>query len=335
MRPQEVATMHRLRHGALALAILLLATAAQAATTDVISRSFSVAPGGKLTVDSSFGSIQVETVPGATAVKIDVERTARTNDRADAQRLFDRLDYQFSQNGNEVRLEIRDREKLSLWRSGNSIRVTIRATIPQNFGADLATAGGSIRLGDLRGNARLRTSGGSLTIGRIDGTVAASTSGGSIELAEGTSRSELRTSGGSIRVGQAAGHLSARTSGGSIHVSRADGQIELRTSGGQIVLGDAAGVIDARTSGGSVKAGIRQLRGPSRLATSGGSIAVSLPPSIGAVLDARTSAGRVQSSIPVTVEGEMVRSRLRGRINAGGPLLELRTSAGSISIDTL
>ena len=70
------------------------------------------------------------------------------------------------------------------------------------------------------------------------------------------------------------------------------------------------------------------------LGTSGGSVTVVVPEAAALNLDARTSAGRVSSELPVVavVSGEAKRGELNGKINGGGPLLKLRTSAGSIDL---
>ena len=47
---------------------------------------------------------------------------------------------------------------------------------------------------------------------------------------------------------------------------------------------------------------------------------------------AEIAGGRVISDLPTTVQGELHRSSLKGKINGGGPSMHLRTSAGNIHI---
>ena len=49
-------------------------------------------------------------------------------------------------------------------------------------------------------------------------------------------------------------------------------------------------------------------------------------------VDAKTSGGSVSTDFPVTVMGELKRSALKGKINAGGPQMYLRTSGGNIRL---
>jgi hypothetical protein len=69
-----------------------------------------------------------------------------------------------------------------------------------------------------------------------------------------------------------------------------------------------------------------------KLATSGGSITLHLTSDARVDIDASASGGRVHSDLPVQVEGEISRSRLRGEINGGGPLLRLHSSGGGVRI---
>ena len=103
-------------------------------------------------------------------------------------------------------------------------------------------------------------------------------------------------------------------------------------------MADIQGSIEAGTSGGSVAAAIsRQPSGDCRLYTSGGGITVSLAEKVAVDVDAKTSGGRVVTDLPVTttVKGEQKNNHLQGKINGGGPALQLQTSGGSIHLRKL
>jgi hypothetical protein len=70
------------------------------------------------------------------------------------------------------------------------------------------------------------------------------------------------------------------------------------------------------------------------LRTRDGSVSLRLPQDIAADLDAHTGDGRIDSDFPVTVSGSSLTDSksVRGRLNGGGPLLEIRTGDGSIHI---
>lgn len=298
---------------------LLLAIPVYGGAEKEIRRSFDVSPGGTLHLDTDRGSIEVSSHAGS-RVDVLVTIDPRTRDEHDAAKILDRIDVDFNQNGPDVEIEARfgrDRgHGLFDWFGSSSrMKVKWRVVVPEQYDLDLRTSGGSIEVHDLEGNVGARTSGGSLSFGHIQGTV------------------NGRTSGGSIKIEETAGNVEVSTSGGSIRIDRARGDVHARTSGGSIKVDEVFGAIDAVTSGGSITASLSsQPKGDCRLSTSGGSVVVYLDPSISVDLDARSSGGGVRAEIPVTIQGEMARSRLTGQVNGGGPSLVLRTSGGGISI---
>jgi DUF4097 and DUF4098 domain-containing protein YvlB len=109
--------------------------------------------------------------------------------------------------------------------------------------------------------------------------------------------------------------------------------VNAKTSGGNIRVKELMGPITANTSGGSVSAYIsRQPESNCDLRTSGGKIEIYLVDDIAINVDAKTSGGKVVTDFPVTVQGELKKSVLVGKINGGGPELLLRTSGGNIKL---
>jgi len=313
-----------MRANRIAVAVVLLFTATLAWTGcteislgsahDNVQKNFRVEPGGNLILDSDSGSIEINS--GASdEVRIDVEREVRATTDAEADRILRDLDLNFRQEGKNVSIRARH-ESLSFFRLGNPLRLRFAITVPRKYNLDLKTGGGSISVQDLEGTVAARTSGGSLHFGRIEGAVKAHTSGGSIHLDGGSGPLDVDTSGGSIHIGQVNGPVRAHTSGGSVSVEQVQGKIQASTSGGHI---------SATIS--------KQPEGDCELETSGGSIDVRLNRNLNLNVLARTSGGSVRANIPLTVQGEISRSRLEGKMNQGGPQLMLHTSGGNISID--
>ncbi len=226
-----------------------------------------------------------------------------------------------------------ERDFRNLFGGGNNLNVHYTITVPTEYNVELNTAGGSIEVGDLEGTAFTRTAGGSIRFGNIDGQVSAKTAGGSIELEGSRGDVELKTAGGSVSVGRVIGDTDIETSGGSIYVGECRGTLEARTAGGGITIEGATNYVDARTSGGSVSVSfISQPERGSRLETSAGSIEVIIPENIKLNINARAIGGKIITDLPITVRGELSSGRIQGLLNGGGPELELRTSAGNISI---
>ena len=252
------------------------------------------------------------------------------------------------------------------------LKIHFQVKVPRQYNIDLKTASGGISVADLGGEVRAQTAGGSLRFGNIRGTVWGRASGGSIELTSCDSSNsvlkalglmlpsrdsfiDLKTSGGDVEVHDVAGTVKVQTSGGSLRLRKIRGFIwgntsggsikleecnegtEVQTSGGNITLENVTGAVSAKTSGGSIGATVTmqpQHDSSLNLHTSGGGIVVTLIPDIAADLDARAGWGNVSSDFPVVsmIEEKVSKSRLKGSINGGGPLLKLRTSGGNIRL---
>jgi DUF4097 and DUF4098 domain-containing protein YvlB len=299
----------------------------------VIEERFEMASGGLLTIDSDLGSIEL-TGGGGNDVVVTVIKGANNVSRRDAEELFDRFRLDFDQSGRGLEIKGDYDRPGGRWNNGNrGLRVIYRIVVPENINVDLKTAGGSIQVEHIAGEATLRTSGGSLALDDVGGRVSAHTSGGSIKARHLGSRVDLNTSGGSITVEGAGGAVDASTSGGSISISDVNGPVDASTSGGGIRLEEIAGNVNASTSGGSIEAEILgQPDDDMKLSTSGGSVTVHLDSSVSADIDAQASGGSVRTDFPVTVRGTLKKTKLQGEINGGGPLLTLRSSGGSVRI---
>jgi hypothetical protein len=314
----------------LASALMFGASAFAADNTaeSFIRKSFTVGPGGKLTIRADRGSIDVKT---AATDKVEIEVT-REPGRGAAADILEKHQVTFNQDGNDVTVEAQ-MPGVKNWGRGNNLKVHYDVIVPAKYNVNLKSSGGSISVKDLEGEARTETSGGSLKFGQIKGSVHGHTSGGSINVNGATQDVEIETSGGSISVGDTGGNVMAKTSGGSIHVGDVKGAVTAETSGGGIEVNGASGAVNAHTSGGPIRAAItQQPSGPCTFETSGGGIEVKMASNVAIDLDAQTSGGSVSTDFPVTVQGELKKNHLHSKVNGGGPKVTLGTSGGSIHV---
>ncbi|HLH38188.1 MAG TPA: DUF4097 family beta strand repeat-containing protein [Bryobacteraceae bacterium] len=180
----------------------------------------------------------------------------------------------------------------------------------------IGSSNGAIHVEDIEGPARLKTSNGGIRASSIEGMLDARTSNGSIEISGVTGDTTLHTSNGGIRAEVRKGSFEASTTNGPITARLTDPDtkpVHLESSNGHIDL---------------------TLNAPREVhaETSNSAIVVRLPDSIGATLRARTSNSSISSDFDVTPHGAISKHRLEGVIGAGGPLLDLGTSNGSIRI---
>ncbi len=275
----------------------------------LIEKTFDVQPGGNFTLRTNQGSINIEGWErDEVAVRIEFSGESK---------YVDDVDVSMSQTGDTIDIQVEvPRSNFRLFGTTPRVRLNFVVMAPHAYNIDVRTAGGSLNVAGLTGDLRGYTSGGSIRTERIGGTV------------------DFRTSGGSIKSNEAQGNVSYKTSGGGIYVERAKGELEVKTSGGRIELKNIEARVDASTSGGGIEMVMSGENRGISLRTSGGGIKIHLPDDIRANLSAKTSGGSVSSDLPVMVQGSVGRSTLEGTINGGGPDVVLRTSGGSIRIQS-
>lgn len=223
------------------------------ATTDTVSRSFPIAPGGRLEIRSDRGSIAIETT-GSDQVSVEVQRRVHTDDPELAAKVLAAAVLELSPEDSTLRVK-------AAWEPEDEwpgIELRFSVTVPRRFDLDLSTHGGSVTVGDLAGEVAAVIRGGSLSCGRIGGAVRAEVSGGSIGLAGCAGGARLVTHGGSIRVGDAGDAVDATSRGGGISVRltgtpRRDCRL-LATGGSlEVAVADSAGFdLQAEAVGGHV-----------------------------------------------------------------------------------
>ncbi|MBE0559102.1 MAG: DUF4097 family beta strand repeat protein, partial [Proteobacteria bacterium] len=200
-------------------ATLLLSSMLQAGGPDSRSKSFTVSKGGKFVLSTSSGDVTLKPW--------------------DKNELFVRVDgidpddvdkLEMSQSGNTVTVRFRQRN------SWSDLRYEI--SLPAEFNVELKTAGGDIEF-----------------TGPMVGTLNGETAGGDIRLSDVKGEISFKTAGGDIRTGKVGGDAELKTAGGDIEVLDASGQVEAATAGGDIKVGNVGKSLEAKTSGGDIKVG--------------------------------------------------------------------------------
>jgi hypothetical protein len=280
----------------IATIILGASLAAYAETEERVNKTFKAQPGGQLVVDVDFGSIDVSSSDGS-EITVDVVRKIHRGDKEAEQTFLKDRPVIISQDGNTLTVRSRAETKNWSWRGSQRTEGKYTLRVPARFNTDVRTAGGSIAVNGLTGEAKAKTSGGSIKVAELHGSV------------------------------------DAHTSGGSIRARDVEGPITVKTSGGAIDIENAKGKVDAHTSGGSVSASFESpISDEVQLKTSGGGVTLKVPEASAFDLDASTSGGSVSSDLAVKTEGKPKRTSLRGPVNGGGKPVVLRTSGGNVKI---
>jgi DUF4097 and DUF4098 domain-containing protein YvlB len=148
-------------------------------------------------------------------------------------------------------------------------------------------------------------------------------------------RVNLHTSDGSIHLSNFKGEMELESSDGHQEIDGVDGSLRAHASDGHIraagrfdalALSTADGHIDARVLPGSTLTSIWDLH------TGDGSIVLQLPENFAADVDLHTGDGHIDLDMPVTVEWQLGRKNIHGKLNGGGNLLTIHTGDGSIRL---
>lgn len=158
------------------------------------------------------------------------------------------------------------------------------------------------------------------------------TSNGRIQSQDGNGPSVFRTSNGAIQIDSLHGSLSAQTSNGPVDLINVEGDATVHTSNGHVHTERLRGALDATTRNGTITAEVARPGVAVHAQTTNGSITVRLPDQAGAHVVADTSNSTIHSDFDLQMRGETSRHHLEGDIGRGGPLVELRTSNGSIRL---
>jgi len=217
----------------------------------------------------------------------------------------------------------------------------------------LSTGGGEIHVGKVDGmlscttgagaitakwvgrKAVLRTNGGDISAIAVGGDARAETGGGTIHLFSVNGDVTAVNGGGRIVIDLAKGTVTTRNMAGPVSVGEAGG-IRCDSANGGIQLGNISGPMHVSTSVGSIVANLLGSRlAASYLATGNGDITVMIPSNLGVTISAENqmadSIRRILSDFrEIQPHLQGMRLAADGKVNGGGPLLQISAASGTI-----
>jgi hypothetical protein len=161
------------------------------------------------------------------------------------------------------------------------------------------------------------------------------TGDGSIKANSVTGTIDLHSGDGALTVSSLKGTVRLHTGDGSIEASDMDGKCDASSGDGRIRLSGRFDVLTAKSGDGSVSVEARtgsKIDSSWSITSGDGGIDVAVPADLPANVEATSGDGHVTSDIPLTVEGVMSKSRVRGKMNGGGSTITIHTGDGSIHL---
>lgn len=150
--------------------------------------------------------------------------------------------------------------------------------------------------------------------------------------------SDIHTGDGAITVDGLHGKTRLSTGDGHIEAYRLDGSLDAQTGDGRMRVRGRFDLLNIHTGDGSIEAEIEngsKMSSEWNVRTGDGHVTLRLPSSLSADLEVHTGDGHIDSDLPVTMSGFKHDHELRGKLNAGGPVLTVHTNDGSIRLERI
>lgn len=164
-----------------------------------------------------------------------------------------------------------------------------------------------------------------------DSFLHASSGSGSIKDDGVGVHAKLSTGSGGINATGLRGGFSVDTGSGSIYAEQnGEGDVKAETGSGSIELRNVRGSLNAHTGSGSIKVGGTPVAAW-RLDTGSGSVELWIG-SAPITLDASSGSGGIHTDQAMMTQGSTSRHHVEGKINGGGPTVQIKTGSGSIRV---
>jgi Putative adhesin len=263
---------------------------------------------------------------GGNEIAVEIIKTARGRDDADARELLQLVEVDIAERNNRV--EVRTR-----YPQGDEMRRNNR----RNFNVSVAynvTAPAGARV-------RATSISGAITAKDIRGDVSAESVSGTVRIINGGRVASAKSISGDVEVTESEidGSLNASTASGSVVLRKVKArQVEVGSISGDVVIEDVdAAQVEGQTVSGSVRFGGALARGGRyELTSHSGTLTVGLAADAGFEVEATSFSGSIRSDFSFGNSGDSERGRwrrsVRGVVGDGSSVVEVTTFSGSIVI---
>jgi DUF4097 and DUF4098 domain-containing protein YvlB len=214
------------------------------------------------------------------------------------------------QTGNIIRIGRIDDPELR-----RNISIDFEVWVPHETTLKASSGSGDVTIDNLKSMLTVSTGSGNVKVSQIDGDVRANTGSGDVILDAINGNVNGETGSGNISLGMSGpGTVRLGTGSGDVTARNVKGGLRVHTGSGNVTAdGDATSEWSMETGSGDVR--------------------VQLPQAAHFDLAAQTCSGDLRINREITLSGgTMDKHRMRGKVNGGGPLVELHTSSGNIDL---
>ncbi len=258
------------------------------------------------------------------------------SDRAEAERVAERVEVRIRQEGNRVSTEVRRTHPYRWFSWGRQPQVLVHIEIeaPRRSDIDAKNDDGLLSVSGFEGRLALAVDDGDLLARDISGELTAVGDDGNLDLRQVHGSVDVKTDDGDLLAMDVSGELTAVGDDGNLDLRQVNGSVDVRIDDGDLRLDGILTVLRANADDGDLhiraEAGSR-MQADWSIHTDDGSVTVALPENFAADLILRTDDGVTRVDQPITV-GAMSRHRISGELNGGGRELRVSSDDGRITI---
>src|SRR5580704_10173804 len=309
-----------------ALSVALAAFPALAASEGHFDRTLTVTGAVDLDVETGSGEITLRT---GDSTKVEIRAKIHGSGGSEVEQRIREIENNppIEQSGNTIRIgHIENHD----WK--RNISISYELIVPAQTKLRSESGSGDQKVEGIGGPADMNSGSGSLQVKNIGNEVRVRTGSGDLKLEAIHGSVRASAGSGTIQATGIAGGLTASSGSGSVRLEQtAAGDVDISTGSGDVEIKGVQGGAKVSTGSGSITAQ-GDPTGDWRLHSGSGSVRVVFPSQAAFNLVARSSSGNIETSHEISVQGNISPRELRGKVGAGGPLVELSTSSGSIEI---
>lgn len=284
-----------------------------------LERVFATAPNEKVAVDlHGAGDIHFEAGDSADQVRFEIEMVSRLDSADKAEEMFDRLEFEFVQQGPNISLSVKNKHKESgwkLWRSSKWPSLQIRVICPESYNVSADTGSGDISVDGISGKLVFDTGSGEVTVLNANGTL------------------DADTGSGDVRIESFVGSVSADTGSGQVVAQDLTGSLNADTGSGDVRIQGTIDAFNVDTGSGDVRIDSDQsISKNSSVDTGSGSISANLKGQTKIALNLKTHSGRIAVNIPSLPNADPKKDTYRHQTHPDAPALKCNSGSGDISI---
>jgi hypothetical protein len=317
--------------GILAALVSLAVLPASAAATGHFDRTLQVSGPVDLDVVSGSGNITVRTGGAATvSVSARIHANASWLFGGDEEAKVRRIEQNppIEQQGNTIRIGHFADSELT-----RHISIDYDVTVPAQTKLSTRSGSGDLSVSGTQLPLVAKTGSGNVTIENLSADAHISSGSGDLRINSIKGALHADTGSGNVRAKGVAGAIVASTGSGDVEMDQvAAGDVKVDTGSGNVKLRGVKGGLRASTGSGDIQAE-GEATHDWRLGAGSGNITLRLPPQAAFDLNAHTSSGRLKVNRPVTMQGELNKNHIQGKVGGGGVILDLHTGSGDIEIE--